>query len=440
MTAWYRSFPHIVKPVQTALLSNAPDQFDVTSYPLKHRYSSKVGTIMSSSKRAGSSSPPYFNPKKASSVTLFSEIGQRADRPFMILATFAETSLGDLVSKVAFVNTLKDQFDHARLIVRYNDFRHYSREVISLAPNIDHAEPIRGEAPQWMRRFLHDVRLWRPLSGSITRSKRYHEAFYDLVVVDSMANSRTVHALERTTPLQVPAERRDALADRMCELGLAPDKPFCVVHYRDGSYPLKGGNPHRNGLPEAYYQAIEHIIDDLGCQVVQLGHPEMTPFPARPGFIDLSRSGNSFMLQAFAVSHAKFMLASASGPATLGWSFDVPTAIVDCLEAHTGWGNAETVFLTQEVTTPTGDMLRNTSLSEAGLLDIRALARTMREHKGYSVRPNSGEELITVADHLHACSKDVSGWRPLSVAPQNPRPNSIVWPPRVRWDVKFLDV
>ena len=97
------------------------------------------------------STPPYFNSKDVSSVTLFNCIGQRADRPFMILATFAETSLGDLISKIAFVNTLKAQFDHARLIVRYNDFRPYSSEVVSLAPNIDHAHGIRGEAPKWLR-------------------------------------------------------------------------------------------------------------------------------------------------------------------------------------------------------------------------------------------------------------------------------------------------
>lgn len=371
---------------------------------------------------------------------MFSDIGKREDRPFMILATFAETSLGDLVSKIAFVNTLKAQFDHCRLIVRYNDFRPYSRDVISLAPNIDHAEPIRGEAPKWLRRFLHDVRLWRPLSGAITRSKRYYEAFYDLVVVDAMANARTVHAFDRSTPLQVPADRHDALTRSLLELGLEADKPFCVVHCRDGSYPLKGGNPLRNGNPDAFRQAIDHIIDTLGCQVVQLGHPEMAPFPARQGFVDLSRSMDAFMLQAFAVSRARFMLASASGPAVLGWSFNVPTAIVDCLEAHTGWGTAEKVFLTQEVTTPEGHSLRNDALSQAGLLDIRALARTMRSQPGYTVRTNSGDELCAVADHLDAGSSDTPGWRPEPVVPDGPRPNSIVWPPQTRWDVKFLDV
>ncbi len=386
------------------------------------------------------STPPYFDHKASSSVTLYSDIGARADRPFMILATFSETSLGDLISKVAFVNTLKNQFDHARLIVRYNDFRPYSREVVSLAPNIDHAQPVHGETPRWLRPFLRDNRLWRPLSGVVSRSKRQHEAFYDLVVVDTMTNARTVHALPNPCPLQVPADLHEPLAQELSELGLDPQKAYAVVHYRDGTYPLKGGNPNRNGDPDAYRSTIDHIIDDLGCQVVQLGHPEMTPFPARPGLIDLSRLQNRFMLQAFAVSRARFMIGSASGPAVLGWSFDVPTAIVDCLEAHTGWGNADKFFLTQEITTPAGAVLANASLSEAGLLNIRALAKSMRANPNYAIRSNTAAQLRAVADHLHDITSGISGWRDAVVPTPTKRPNTFQWPPQTVWDVKFLDV
>ena len=208
--------------------------------------------------------PPYFNPKNTSSVTLYTDVGRRADRPFMILATFAETSLGDLISKVAFVSTLKDQFDHARLIVRYNDVRPYSREVISLASNIDHAHPIRGEAPRWLKRFLPDGRLWRPLSGALKFSGRRQEAFYDMVIVDSMANARTVSAFEHTTPLRIPPEREQELTRQLVELGVEPDRSFVVLHHRDGTYSLKSSNPVRNGDPESYRRAVDHIIDDLG--------------------------------------------------------------------------------------------------------------------------------------------------------------------------------
>ena len=385
------------------------------------------------------SSPPFLRYKSQSSVTLFSDVGRRADRPFMILATFAETSLGDLISKVAFVTSLKDQFDHARLIVRYNDFRPYSRDVVSLSPNIDHAEAVRGETPRWARRFLKDGRLWRPLSGAITRSGRAHEAFFDMVVVDSMANSRTVHVFDPQTPLRIPPDQEDSLAGRLTGLGLDPDACFAVVHYRDGSYAAKSSNPVRNGDPESYRHAIDHIIDELECQVVQIGHREMKPFPERRGLVDLSRIPDSFMLQAFAVSRSRFMIGGASGPTSLGWSFGVPTAVCDCAEAHSTWGSDHNVFLTHEVTAPDGRVLRNAALHEAGLLDIRHLTKLIREGGKFQIRKNSGDEIAAVATHLHRNSTDVTGWRQPTGAPDGPRPNTLTWPPQAEWNVRFLD-
>lgn len=358
----------------------------------------------------------------------------------MILATFAETSLGDLISKVVFVSTLKDQFDHARLIVRFNDVRPYSREIISLASNIDHAQPVRGEAPRWLQRFLRDGRLWRPLSGAHKYSGRRQQAFYDMVVVDSMANARTVSAFEHTTPLRIPPEREQKLTQQLVELGVESNKDFVVLHHRDGTYSLKSSNPVRNGDPESYRRTVDHIIDNLGCQVVRIGHPEMTPIPARTGFIDLSRVPDAFMLQAFSVSRARYFMASASGPTVLGWSFNVPTAIVDCSETSSGWGTADRIVLTHEVTTPNGKTLRNQALADSGLLDVRLLSREIRDGANYTIRKNSAQELFAVADYLHARTTDITGWRTSEPVAMQPRPNSIVWPPNNEWDVKFLDV
>ena len=384
--------------------------------------------------------PPYFNPKDTSSVTLYEDIGKRADRPFMILATFAETALGDLISKIVFTSTLKDQFDHARLIVRYNDFRPYSRDIISLAPNIDHADPVHGEMPQWMRRFVRDLRLWRPLSGAITRSRQQHRSFYDLVIVDAMANARTVTAFPQATPMRIPPDREAELAEQLVAHGVEPDRPFAVLHHRDGTYALKSRNPVRNGDPDSYRYAMDHTIDNLGCQVVRIGHPEMTQFAEREGFVDLSRLKNGFMLQAFAVSRARFMLACASGPAVLGWSFSVPTAILDCAETSPGWGTADKVVLTHEVTTPDGETLRNQALADAGLLDVRLLSRLVREGGRYTIRKNSPQEVAAVADHLHARSADTTGWRIPSALPEQPRPNAITWPPNTQRKVDYIDV
>ena len=385
------------------------------------------------------SKPPHFVPDDALTGTLYTDVGRRADRPFMILATFAETSLGDLISKITFISTLKDQFDHARLIVRYNNFRPYSQDVVSLSPNIDHSAAIRGELPRWLRRYVRDTRLWRPLSGSIKRSRRYHEAFYDMVITDSMANARMVHTFERTTPLKIPEQLVHGLTRQLVDLGLDQHTPFAVVHYRDGSYPLKGRVPVRNGDPKSYREAIDYIIDTLGCQVVQLGHPEMTPFPERSGLVDLSRLENSFMLQAFAVSRSRFMIGGASGPPTLGWSFNVPTAIADCPDAHAGWGSAMQLVLTPCVTTPDGRTLRNQALHEAGLLESRLLIKKLANGENYEIQKNTGEELSALATRLNDASKDVRTWREPADHPVASRPNALTWPPKSSYKMTFFD-
>jgi putative glycosyltransferase (TIGR04372 family) len=386
------------------------------------------------------SRPPHFNPKATLAHARRLDVGRRADRPFMILATIADLSLGDLLCKIAFVSTVKDQFDHARLLVRYNDFRHYSSEVVSLSPNIDHAEGIRGELPKWLRPYIRDMRLWRPLASTITGSRRREEAFYDMVIVDSMMSSHLLHTFDDVTPLRVPGHLHDELTARLVELGLDTSAPFVVVHYRDGTYSLKSKNPVRNGEPESYKQAVDHIIDNLDCQVVQIGHPEMTPLPKRDRFIDLSRLPKSFMLQAFAVSKARFLLAGASGPAALGWALATPSAIVDCCTATPPWGHAEHFYLTQELTTPEGEKLRNRFLYERGLLDIGLVTKLLREKSGYSLRRCSGEELAAMASHVHARTSDVTHWRPDRPARPRQHPNFVVWPRQVDEKMTFVDV
>ena len=387
-----------------------------------------------------SSDPPYFHPDSIPNRRRYLEVGQHPDRPFMILATIAETALGDLLCKTTFASNLKDQFDHARLIVRYNDFRPYSSDVIRLSPNIDYAEPLHGELPRWLRKYVRDGRLWRPLTGAISRSGRFHEAFYDFVLVDSMASARTVHTFDPLTPLRVPPELREVLTRRLTELGLEANHNFAVVHYRDGSYALKSSNPVRNGNPESYRQAIDHIIERLDCQVVQIGHPEMKPFPKRDGLVDISGIRNEFMLQAFAVARSRFMIGGASGPTSLGWSFGIPTAVCDCAEANSTWGSKHNVYLTHEVTTPDGEVLRNQALHDRGLLDIRELTARLRRGEKFTLRKNSGDEISVVAAYLHKNSTDVTGWREDLPSPIRARPNSITWPPRLSWNAKFLDV
>ncbi len=388
---------------------------------------------------AASGKAPYFDPKSISSNWLYRDIGRSAERPFMIFASLLDTSLGDLLSKVVFLATLKDQFDHARLIVRYRTLRPYSDDIVSLSPNIDHATALKGERPRWLGRMFPDMRPWLPLGRWTLGRDGKREAFYDLIVVESMMSTASVHGFERPAVLRIPSGREAALRGQLLGLGLDPERWYATVHYRAGTYgPKRGKSPIRSGDPESYRQLIDYIIDDLGGQAVQLGHPEMRAFPPRPGFVDLSRLADAFLLQAYAVCHSRFLVAGPSGPIGLGFGFQVPTAIVDATDGQGGWGDTEQVILTHEVTTPGGSVLMNHALYDAGLLDKPLLYRKIKNGEAYRLRNNNGEELAAAARHMFERTSDIGGWRPALVRPAAIRPNHFVWPPQTRENLRFL--
>jgi putative glycosyltransferase (TIGR04372 family) len=383
--------------------------------------------------------PPYFDPKSVPLHRRYRDIGCSAERPFMIFAVPLVLELGDLIAKIVFLSTLKEQFDHARLIVRYRALRSYSAEVISLSPNIDHATPLEGERPKWLGRRLPDMRAWLPLGREILGVAGRREAFHDLVVAESMMTAQNVHGFERPVILRIPPEREDGLGQRLVELGLDPNRWYATLHYRSGNYgPTLGRGQVRNSDPEPYRQLADHIIDELGGQVVQLGHPAMHPFPRRAGLVDLSRLENSFLLQAYAVCHSRFLVAGPSGPVTLGWGFQVPTAVVDATDGHGGWGDSEQVILTHEVTTPDGRVLSNRALFEAGLLDKDLLSRKIQGRENYRVRKNSVAELADAARFLFDRTKDTTGWRAALRRPAAVRPNRLVWPLQTHENLRFL--
>lgn len=382
---------------------------------------------------------PLFTRKQVHTNLLYREIGQRPERPFTILALTLETTLGDLVSKLVYYATVKAQFAHARLHVVFRDVRPYSRHIVSLAPAVDRVEAVKGELPGWLRSYFKRDRFWRPLLMDFRKGRK--RQFYDMIIPDWMADARSVHALPNVVPLRVPPEKSSELERKLISAGIDRNRWLAVIHWRESSYQWRlniGGL--RDGDPEAFQQLTDHIIDELGGQVVLLGHPEMRSLTSRPGFVNLNSIANSFMLQAFAVSRARFMIAGPSGVAPLGWAFQIPTGLVDATDAQCGWGNMESFMLTQELITPNRGRLRNEELYEAGLLSQGTLRDLTESAAGYSVKKCTGKELSAVADRLFACSEDTTGWRSPVQASGSAPPNSIVWPPQTTEEFNFLDV
>jgi putative glycosyltransferase (TIGR04372 family) len=364
--------------------------------------------------------------------------GTQAERPFQILGLIETHELGDLVSNVVFLSTLANQFDHARLHVKFRDVRPYSKDVISLSPWIDLAEPLPGEWPRLVRMLFPPTRLlkpWRPMPVASQKGKNAY--LYDVIVTSLMAREDAVHGLPNPVPLRLPQSRVADLSAALRAEGIDPDRWFAVFHYREAGYKYRPV-ADRDSDPASFDGLVDSIIA-LGGQAVRLGHPGMTSFRPRAGFIDLSQKAD-FLLHAAAVSHSRFMIAGPSGPMILAPAFAIPHSFVDVIDTRGYWDVKNGDILTHMVMTPRGDALRNESLLASGLLDDEVLTARVASDKSYRVRKATVDELATVAQRLYDRTADCAAWRPPAKIPGGPKPNQVVWPPRLTYPTRWLDL
>jgi putative glycosyltransferase (TIGR04372 family) len=353
-----------------------------------------------------------------------------ADRPFQILGLVETLAFGDLLSNVIYLSTLANQFDHVRMHVKFRDARPYARDVFSLSPWIDVAEPVADS--RW--RSIFNPKSLRLME--IGSQKGRNVPLYDMVVTSHMMQRETVSALPNPVPLRLPAARADELLASLAAGGLVRDKWFATVHYRESSYAFRkddGGD--RDSDPSAFDKLIDRIIA-LGGQAARLGHAAMTPFRPRRGFVDLAAAPT--LVQAAAASASRFMVAGPSGAIALAWAFQVPNTQVDAGNTMGVWGPSD--FLTHEVTTPGGERLRNQALRDAGLLDNDALAARMKADPLYSVRKANADELAVVAKKLYERTRDCEAWRAPATLPTTQKPNAITWPVRPMDTMPWVDL
>lgn len=337
------------------------------------------------------------------------DLGLKPERPFQILGLTTQTEIDDLLLDVVFLSTLANQFDHARLHVKFRDVRPYSRAIMSLSPWIDLAEALPGEWPKPIRKCFPRLQPWRqPDVGWLNGGRAY---YYDMVVTHPMMRGMALRELPDPVALRLPEDRRAEMKSRLVARGLKPDRWFAVLRCGES--------------------ACRHLADRiiaLGGQAVSLGEPGMGQSGPRADLVDLSGEKDDFLLQAAAVSHARFMITASSRLMALAPAFAVPSTLIDAVDLDGIWGLGHGDVLTHEVTTPKGAVFRNASLFAAGLLDKARLRALTAAEPGCLIRKANGEELARVATKLYDRTNDCPAWRPPAEAPSGPRPNQIMWP------------
>jgi putative glycosyltransferase (TIGR04372 family) len=152
----------------------------------------------------------------------------------------------------------------------------------------------------------------------------------------------------------------------------------------------------------------------------------MTPYPEMNGLIDLSREAGNSMLQTFAISRSRFFLGGPSGPSAVADAFHVPAAVADAVDYHPH--NEGMVMRTVDLRTPTGHVLRQKELFDAGYSKL-IMMHVLNSGQGYDVTKNSSAEVIRLANYIYEMTADTTGWRDPTEPDPRPRPNQFSWPP-----------
>jgi len=343
-------------------------------------------------------------------------------------------SFGDFINGLLFTNTMANHFDYHETTIVYKNDVEFKRDLVKFVPGaniialdegsvLPSLEMLNASTPVMWDRSFED---WFKLGLNQQ----------DLLLTETMAAPPLLYRFERAGHLEIPTNIANSCEDMLISKGVSPDRWFCCVFCREPGYKYKPeGKNFRDADPSVFMAAAKHIIEELGGQVVRLGHPQMTKFPDLEHFVDLSRDDDSHVIQSFAVSRSRFLLSTPSGPGAIAYAFDVPTAYANAVDM---WcSSTKIIHRTVDVITPDGAVINQQEYNERGLSKLKLLS-LLSEKSGYRVVQNSAEIVKSLADAIFQSTKETVGWRTNSSAEKGFRPNQFTWPPNMELNTRFL--
>ena len=327
---------------------------------------------------------------------------------------------------------MRELFDDAQLFIYYRDDRPFKNDILRYVPNMHRA--IRVSGPQ---DFL-PLDYFDTSHGSITLAddaELRDIRAVDILLAGNMYGEPQMHCMPLPT-LRAAPDLKQRGDEALLKLGVDPSRWIAAVYWKEAGYGDRGFHGARVVKdPIPYLAARRYIIENLGGQVVRLGHPSATETLDIPGFFDLAKLPDSHWLQMHAVSVSRFMIASASGPSAYGPAFDVPTAVTDQIELSGVWRDHD--YIVTRGFYIDGKEYRQMEAYEAGHLDH---ASDWGEYgTKIPLRPNSIGELLDTVDEMYAVSGNCPGWRvPSPGTVIFPKPNSFTLPAPRRQRPEFL--
>ena len=321
---------------------------------------------------------------------------QNQDRPFQIFAALLHRTMGDFTEQLLFAASLKEMFPSARLDVYYKPDRPYKPEIVSFSPQVDSSWPTNNRFPI----DLFDTAGMRPVTGP----EIWHGSGCDspnLILTPSMSTRELLGTFSRLARFRLPEREKWESA----LLQATNDGSYCVLHYREGGYQYSYKGDYRNIGTDQIEPIIDFVLNQK-VNVVRIGHPEMTPLLPRHGFVDLS--GEPFMLQACAISRARFFLElSPSGPSALANAFGIPMLRANAI-ILSGPATVDSIVLRRPVLDPTGKEVNGQSIAKEFPKELH-----VGKENGYALGFNSIEQIEACAAEMIRSTSNVIGWREL---------------------------
>ena len=365
---------------------------------------------------------------------LYKDVGTSHGRPFKILVASQERpAFGDMLGMIAVATKVAARFENAATTFYIPTDDPLLTELLALFPyrcQVIDAMTSRGKV---CLEAMNPYACRLPIDRDGVMSPHWQ----DMVLAPTLLADAFFWGLG-PEPLRVPEAMKPHMDQQLVALGLDPSSWFCCTHYREPTWERKRHPNIRDCDPAVYETLVDHVIGRQGGQIVRLGHPEMTPWQPRPGFLDLSRIPRSHLLQAYAASRARYCIGGPSGGMCLAQAFTIPTALTDVIDFWAG-GHAGARVLTSTVVTPAGDRLRNQALFDSGLMNTKRLTQVMAADPRYRIVKNTAEELAQAADVLLESTSNCDAWRSTDAFAAEAPTNQVAWPPRCDYRHRFIE-
>jgi putative glycosyltransferase (TIGR04372 family) len=188
------------------------------------------------------------------------------------------------------------------------------------------------------------------------------------------------------------------------EWGMKPTDWYVCLHVRDAAHYLElsgTGQTHRNSPLEDYIEAIR-FITGKGGWVIKLGGENSPKLPKMDRTVDYALRGpKSELLDIHLIRNARAFIGTTSGLTNVAVSFDIPSALVNCISTDAQLWNQRVRFALKTVRLADGTKLDAKELSSAPwrwrVFDAAVLARA-----GGYLQNNTPDEICEVVKEVDA--------------------------------------